>query len=84
MTDYEPSANERDEADLERSARERDEADFFLRGQSEEERMISAQILIELDRQEEEDAAVGDRRRGGAAPGLTGPEPPRRPTSPCG
>lgn len=38
--------------DLEQSARERDEADFFLRGESDEERMYSAQILVELDRQE--------------------------------
>lgn len=52
MTGIEQTARERDESDLERSARERDEADFFLRGQSEEERMISAQIVIELDRQE--------------------------------
>ncbi len=38
--------------DLEQSARERDEADFFLRGQSDEERMYSARIIVELDRQE--------------------------------
>ncbi|WP_336671145.1 hypothetical protein [Tsukamurella sp. USMM236] len=38
--------------DLEQSARDRDEADFFLRGQSDEERMYSARIIVELDRQE--------------------------------
>ncbi|MEC4611870.1 hypothetical protein [Tsukamurella tyrosinosolvens] len=52
MTDLDRTVREPDEAHLERSARERDEADFFLRGQSPEERMISAEIVIELDRQE--------------------------------